>query len=109
MTIGRVRESNPCGPGSVTKFPNDRLSYRCLRSPCGGSQCDRSGRPDAVAAARVAGQAAAVAHMFDRSRHAATYAAKANLAGPGRRSQMPIAHDYVRCGWDLACWARAEP
>jgi hypothetical protein len=45
---------------------------------------DASGTPDAVAAARAAGQAAAVAHMFDHSPHAATYAAKAiGLHGAG--------------------------
>lgn len=38
----------------------------------------------AVAAARAAGQAAAVAHMFDHSPHAATYAAQAiGLSGAG--------------------------
>ncbi len=35
------------------------------------------GGPAAVAAARAAGQACAVAHMFDHSPHAATYAAQA--------------------------------
>lgn len=44
-----------------------------------------SGKPDAVAAARAAGQAAAVAHMFDHAPHAAAYAAKAvGLHGAGR-------------------------
>lgn len=44
--------------------------------------------PDAVAAARAAGQAAAVAHMFDHSAHAATYAAKAiGLHGAGETDQ----------------------
>ena len=43
-----------------------------------------SGAPDAVAAARNAGQAAAVVHMFDHSPHAANYAAKAiGLHGAG--------------------------
>ena len=36
-----------------------------------------AGAPAAVAAARAVGQACAVAHMFDHSPHAATYAAKA--------------------------------
>ena len=36
-----------------------------------------AGAPDAVAAARAAGQAAAVAHMFDHAPYAASYAAKA--------------------------------
>ncbi|MET4783705.1 putative immunity protein [Glaciihabitans sp. UYNi722] len=36
-----------------------------------------AGAPAAVAAARAAGQACAVAHMFNHSPHAATYAAKA--------------------------------
>ena len=39
--------------------------------------------PAAVAAARAAGQACAVAHMFDHSPHAATYAAKAVGLHPG--------------------------
>ena len=44
----------------------------------------KAGAPDAVAAARAAGQAAAVAHMFDHAPHAATYAAKAvGLHGTG--------------------------
>ncbi|WP_223623810.1 putative immunity protein [Microbacterium sp. EST19A] len=38
---------------------------------------DAADAPAAVAAARAAGQAVAVAHMFDHSPHAATYAAKA--------------------------------
>jgi len=43
-----------------------------------------AGAPDAVAAARAAGQAAAVAHMFDHAPHAASYAAKAiGLHGTG--------------------------
>lgn len=41
--------------------------------------------PDAVAAARAAGQAAAVAHMFDHAPHAAAYAARAvGLHGAGK-------------------------
>ncbi|MBH0130229.1 putative immunity protein [Salinibacterium sp. NK8237] len=41
--------------------------------------------PAAVAAARAAGQACAVAHMFNHSPHAATYAAKAvGLRGSGK-------------------------
>jgi len=41
--------------------------------------------PAAVAAARAAGQACAVAHMFDHSPHAASYAAKAvGLHGSGK-------------------------
>ena len=41
--------------------------------------------PAVVAAARSAGQACAVAHMFDHSPHAATYAAKAvGLHGRGK-------------------------
>ncbi|MER7447314.1 putative immunity protein [Microbacterium sp. NPDC097977] len=44
-----------------------------------------AGMPAAVAAARSAGQACAVAHMFDHSSHAATYAAKAvGLHGEGK-------------------------
>lgn len=44
--------------------------------------------PAAVAAARAAGQACAVAHMFDHSSHAATYAAKAvGLNGAGKSDQ----------------------
>ena len=40
--------------------------------------------PDVAAAARAAGQAAAVAHMFDHAAHAAEYAAKAiGLHGAG--------------------------
>jgi hypothetical protein len=47
-----------------------------------------AGALDAVAAARAAGQAAAVAHMFDHSSHAATYAAKAiGLHGGGPAPQ----------------------
>jgi len=48
-----------------------------------------SGAPDAVAAARAAGQAAAVAHMFDHSPHAANYAAKAiGLHGAGEADRL---------------------
>jgi len=44
--------------------------------------------PDAVAAARAAGHACAVAHMFDDSPHAATYAATAvGLHGGGRTAR----------------------
>lgn len=44
-----------------------------------------AGGAAAVAAARSAGQACAVAHMFDHSPHAATYAAKAiGLRGGGK-------------------------
>lgn len=44
-----------------------------------------AGATAAVAAARAAGQACAVAHMFDHSPHAATYAAKAiGLYGGGK-------------------------
>jgi hypothetical protein len=47
-----------------------------------------AGIPAAVAAARAAGQACAVAHMFDHSPHAATYAAKAaGLHGEGKLDQ----------------------
>lgn len=47
-----------------------------------------AGAPAAVAAARAAGQACAVAHMFDHSPHAATYAAKAvGLHGEGKVDQ----------------------
>lgn len=47
-----------------------------------------AGAPAAVAAARAAGQACAVAHMFDHSPHAATYAAKAvGLNGMGNADQ----------------------
>ncbi len=46
------------------------------------------GALDAVAAARAAGQAAAVAHMFDHSPHAATYAAEAiGLHGSGEAAR----------------------
>lgn len=46
------------------------------------------GAPAAVAAARAAGQACAVAHMFDHSPHAATYAANAvGLNGTGKADQ----------------------
>ena len=46
------------------------------------------GAPAAVAAARAAGQAFAVAHMFDHAPHAATYAAKAvGLNGTGKADQ----------------------
>lgn len=44
-----------------------------------------AGSPAAVAPARAAKQACAVAHMFDHSPHAATYAAKAvGMNGAGK-------------------------
>lgn len=51
-----------------------------------------AGAPAAVAAARAAGQACAVAHMFDHAPHAAIYAARA----VGLHAGGKTAHDLER-------------
>jgi hypothetical protein len=75
---------------SLRAWERDEISITACRNAAfaahaAARDATGAGVPEAVAAARAAGQAAAVAHMFDHSSHAGFYAAKAiGLRGAGQ-------------------------